>query len=1255
MWRPTPFHSLLSTGFQLTGNRDGRYPSYEQPSTISANNPMLIRVQVNNTRTFAILDTGSISTIIHYSFLQQIKHYGFTPIRRSYSSANCSPITIIGETLLQIKVNNICTYIKAVIASQLVTNILLGTDWISRYVISIHLPLKQIIIRDKQGYSTKTSILTLHRSTVRVSLTNHITIAPYSELIVDVHIDQSTPADLLFEPSSMFTRKAIYIPRSIIHVNRNHSKLLILNTSDHPFTLSKNTCLGTTRSCNVVCHTRSHSLLDGHSIQSLHQCYVCHRTFSLDTELQHHLRDQCYPSELCAQITTLTQHLTAPQEQSAVQRILWNYGKLFDTRKASKINITLENAINTGNHRPIHTTPYRRSPKDHQAIDEQTAALLRDGRVEPSTSPWSSPVVLVRKKDGTTRFCVDYRKLNEFTDKDSFPLPRIDDIFDQISGSHFFTKLDFKSGYFQVPLAVSDRPKTAFSTRNNHFQFTVLPQGVKNGPPTFQRIVNDVLRATHWHYCLAYIDDILIFSKTFSDHLNHLNEVLRLLHNVNFRLNINKCIVAADCIDFLGHTVQNGVIRPNTDNIPGLLQTPTPTCPREVFRFVKSAEYYRKFIRNFSTIASPLYPYGATHTQSSTHSKSTKFVLSEAAETAFRKLKDLLTSDLVLRLPNMELPFKIQTDASADGIGAVLLQNYPDGDRPVCYLSKKFTPTQQRWATIEQECFAIVMAIKQWHHYLHGSRFLIETDHKALEALMKQPQANSKCERWRLLLQSYDFSVKHIPGVSNSMSDYLSRSPVDPGEDDSDEDDDSSSSVQIEQPTFVVNMVTTRSRTHQAQPDTLSNCLSSTSTSQDLPQASSTSQTTGFTGDLDTLRTLQHSDSPLTYIIEHISDRRFANTYFIEDDILMYRRSSTNSVPCVPSGTIRRDIIQLYHDSAANGAHFGRDKTLRKIRDRYYWDSMSSDVTNFIRSCLRCAENNPIRRKPPGHLQSIPPPDGVWQLLTMDFHGPISPTSQRGNRYIVSLTDVLSKFVITRAVRDCTAATAARFLQEDVICQYGTPKYILTDNGTHFTSTMMEQLLKRIGVTHIYATPYHPQTNGQIERFNSTMDAKIAALSNASRSDWDAQLPYVTFNYNTSVHSTTKLIPFELIYGCFAVLPCDPQNSIVSLHMDPSRVRTLQQRLSTLTDIAKQNILDNQRLSQGRFNAHRSNPTYNIHDIVLIRNLQRRHKLDVRYEGPYRIVKYMSPKTYLVQHIRLHNLTRQVTVDSILPITDRTQ
>ena len=373
--------------------------------------------------------------------------------------------------------------------------------------------------------------------------------------------------------------------------------------------------------------------------------------------------------------------------------------------------------------------------------------------------------------------------------------------------------------------------------------------------------------------------------------------------------------------------------------------------------------------------------------------------------------------------------------------------------------------------------------------------------------------------------------------------------------------------------------------------------------------------------------------------------------YFIYDGMLMKRLSPP--VPFVPKGRIRSDIIKIYHDTPANGAHFGRDKTIKKIQQRYFWPDMISNIRNHIGSCLPCLQNNHMRRKPPGVLKPIKPPEGVWQLLSMDFHGPITPTTKNGNRYIISLTDVLSKFVITKAVRDCTASTAAQFVTEEVILKYGTPKCILTDNGTHFTASMMREIFKQIGVTHLFSTPYHPMTNGQIERYNATMDAKIASLSNDNRTNWDIQLPFVTFNYNTNIHTTTGQIPFEMMYGRTPVLPFDQQQPVATLILDPQHVIKLKEYLTTLTEQAKTNILRQQQKYKQRYDRHRSNPAHAVNDLVLINTLNRRNKFDIRHEGPFRIIRQLGTKTFLVQHTKQSRWIRQVTTDVITPLVER--
>jgi hypothetical protein len=403
--------------------------------------------------------------------------------------------------------------------------------------------------------------------------------------------------------------------------------------------------------------------------------------------------------------------------------------------------------------------------------------------------------------------------------------------------------------------------------------------------------------------------------------------------------------------------------------------------------------------------------------------------------------------------------------------------------------------------------------------------------------------------------------------------------------------------------------------------------------------------------DMDDLKTAQERDEMILNIKRNIKKHK---QYVIEDGILLRKQQPPLSpVPFVPAGRMRADILKIYHDTPGNGAHFGRDRTIKKIQQRYFWPTMIADIRNHLNSCLQCAQNNHRRQKPPGKLKPIPPPDGIWKLLSMDFHGPITPTTRKGNRYIISLTDILSKFVITKAVKDCTATTAVEFLTNDVILKYGTPTCILTDNGTHFTAQVMNNLYQKLGVTHLYTTVYHPQTNGQIERFNATMDGKIAALCNEQRTNWDDMLQFVTFNYNTSIHRTTNQTPFEMMHGRQAILPFDQQQALISVTQDPEQSKKIKDYLEKLTNEARKNILKSQQQYKTRYDSNRQELSLRINDLVLVKTRNARSKFDIRYEGPFKIIKQIGNKTFIVQHVKKLTLTKQVTMDVIVPLVER--
>ena len=333
----------------------------------------------------------------------------------------------------------------------------------------------------------------------------------YSQTLVDIKSPINNDSDLIFAPHARHSSKFIFILHTLLNVKGNKTKLLLINACDRSQTLSKHTRIGTisrnekfttiTPTVNLINDSNHRAVpsKDNSNQTMLNTCYRCNEYFLSGSDLQKHLRAQCYSEQIRKRILELTKHLTDPKHQIAIQDILWRNKILFDP-SPSIINIPLQSAIKTGNHPPIYSEQYPASNKDHDIKFQEAQKLLERGQIEDSTSLWSPPIVLAKKKDKTMRFCIDYRRLNDITIKDAFPLPRIDEIFDQLFDAAFYTKFDFKSGYFQVPLSEENRPKTALSTRDNHYYFTVLPQGITNGPATFKRVINHTLGPARWKY-----------------------------------------------------------------------------------------------------------------------------------------------------------------------------------------------------------------------------------------------------------------------------------------------------------------------------------------------------------------------------------------------------------------------------------------------------------------------------------------------------------------------------------------------------------------------------------------------------------------------------------------------------------------------------------------------------------------------------------------------------------------------------------
>ncbi|UYV72886.1 hypothetical protein LAZ67_10001072, partial [Cordylochernes scorpioides] len=457
----------------------------------------------------------------------------------------------------------------------------------------------------------------------------------------------------------------------------------------------------------------------------------------------------------------------SPKEQKELKQVLERYGDLFSSR-LGRTNLA-KHRIDTEDAKPIKHKPYRVSAKERDIIKEQIDEMLTEGIIRPSSSPWSFPVILVKKRDGKYRFCVDYRKLNNVTVKDVYPIPRIDEVMDTLQGSTHFSAIDLRSGYWQVEVEKRDKEKTAFTTAHGLYEFNVMPFGLCNAPATFERNMENMLGNLRWQICLCYLDDVFIYSPDFPTHLKRLEAVFRCFRESNLRLNDKKCRFAFEELEILGYITSKHGIKPAEHNIKAVRNFPRPKKVKEVQSFLGMCSYYRKFIKDFSKIADPL---------TNLIKKSVSFTWTERQEEAFQTLKTALLSPPILGHFNPNAPTYVHTDASNIGIGATLVQDIGGEEKVISYLSCTLSKAEQNYSTTEKECLAVVWSMSKLRPYLYGRHFKIVTDHHALCWLKNLKDPTGRLARWALKIQEYDFDIIHKSGKKHLDADGLSRGPL---------------------------------------------------------------------------------------------------------------------------------------------------------------------------------------------------------------------------------------------------------------------------------------------------------------------------------------------------------------------------------------------------------------------------------------------------------------------------------------------
>ncbi|KFD59504.1 hypothetical protein M514_08725, partial [Trichuris suis] len=807
------------------------------------------------------------------------------------------------------------------------------------------------------------------------------------------------------------------------------------------------------------------------------------------------------------------------EQRTELEKVVKSFPQLFT--KAENGTMTphgITHRINTQAVNPIKCRPYRVSSSERKAINEQVNEMLKDGTIEKSKSPWSFPVVMVRKQDASWRFCVDYRRLNAITKRDVYPLPRMDDVLDRLGGARYFSKLDLKNGYWQIPVEPSDREKTAFVTPDGLYQFTKMPFGLSNAPASFSRLMDQALVDLKWTVCLTYMDDILVFSATFEEHLNRLRAVLDVLSRNGLRLQPTKCVVGAEKTEYLGHIIDPTGLRPLPAKVEAISSFPRPQTVRQLRRFIGMSSYYRRFIQNYAGMARPLHLL---------LKKTEARKWGDAQEKAFVQLKEKMKNPPILQHFHDNWCTALHCDASQDGLGAVLIQSKDGKEHVVTYLSRLLTSTERRYHSNELECLAVVWALRMVRPYVLGRKFKIVTDNSAVKWLFGRHQLNDKFGRWVMAVTEYldDCEFVHRSGRMNVIPDALSRAPVGP----------EVSEAEIVEEALLCTAV----------------CDGVSREELEILQMA----------DLELRRIRDWLDSGLVQTEEDKRKLNVQEEFRLVDGIL-YRKNHDQGRPwrlAIPLN-LRRNIVVSTHAPPTAG-HLGVEKTVNRLRKRYWWPNIMKTAREVVLACPICQKRKVGSGKPPGLLQSIELPSKPFEVLGIDHLGPF-PLTGKGNRYIIVCIDYLTKWVELMAVADTTSQKVADFLMKSIVLRHGVPKKLISDQGTAFTAEKLKTTLGKLKIEHGMASSSHPQSNGLVERVNRTLSSILAAYVNSKHANWDDFVPYAMFAINTMDQSSTKLSPFELVYGRLAVLPTDscfpwPEQAVETYDAFKRRVQNL--------------------------------------------------------------------------------------------------
>lgn len=761
-------------------------------------------------------------------------------------------------------------------------------------------------------------------------------------------------------------------------------------------------------------------------------------------------------------------------ERNRAEKVINSFNEISSNHKLGRTNKIVLN-IDTGDAPPFRKRPFPMSPYMSKILNDELDDMLKLGVVEPSKSPWCSPVLLVKKSDGSFRLCYDGRGINALTKPDSYPMPNIDRILSSLRHAQYISSIDLRKAFWQIPLDESSKEKTAFAVVGRGlFQFVTMPFGLRNAAQTQQRLVDAIFGPKYEPHIFTYLDDILVVSEDFDSHVKLLAEVKKKLQEAGLTINLDKCDFFKTSLKFLGYIVGSKSLRTDPEKIECMINYPRPKNTTEVKRFVGLCSWYRRFIKDFSTLMSPI------NDLLKGRKKGQTIQWTDDAENSFVKIKQLLVSAPILSQPDFSQRFYVASDASNTGLGGVLFQVIDGKERVIAYASRSLSRAERNYSVVERECLAVLFNIEKFRGFVEGVPFTVITDHYSLLWLSTIKNPSGKLARWAIRLRQHTFDLVHRKGVQNVIPDALSR--IKEAEENGAEDN-------FSDPEDIV------------------------------------------VGSLD----IERIDPWYANLREKIlHSPEIYPQWKVENDFVL--KFIPNRLPLkvnlpewryiVPKPQ-RKEIIDANH-SPPNCGHFGFYKTFSRLQEKYYWPKMRRDILKFVRSCTVCGAQKSTNTAPMGIMGKEKTVNYPFQVIAADLMGPL-PRSKKGNKWLLVVTCWFTKYTLLFSLRSSKSKYIEEALENKVFLVHGPPSILICDNGSQFISGTFKNLSKKYNFNIRYNPVYSPQCN-YVERYNRTIGTAIRSYID-SQDNWDNHLSEIQQAINTSKHEVTGFTPAFLVYG----------------------------------------------------------------------------------------------------------------------------